>query len=277
MSLNWTFECLLAQLLQQQKFIILMPFVLLYNLHLRFCSSYQKGQMFFFSPFNEKVWNNLWPETFAFIVYAYSSQFNEAIPLQLALESMPIVWWLTMLCIKLSKKKIFENTFVASLSVEFVTFFFALTNCVFEQKEYYFVFFYCRCNFCCVEISFSSQLFEYSLYLCRSAYSIHSERHGMHAIREKKMKWSSVFVWYVFACNFVTARFERIKCPINFGITRYARLITIIMWCHCLCGSANDSNGHVYAITFWLHFFPFVFVPFRCLFLFCRKRILLYV
>lgn len=76
--------------------------------------------------------------------------------------------------------------------------------------------------------------------------------------KREKMKWSSVFVWYVFACNFVTARFGRIKCPINFGITRYARLITIIMWCHCLCGSANDSNGHVYAITFWLHFFlPF--------------------
>ena len=138
MSLNWAIECLLAQLLQQQKVVILLPSVSLYNLHLRLCSSYQKGQMLF-SLFNEKVRNNLWPETFALIVYAYSSQFNEAISLQCALETMPIVRWLTELCIKLSEKNIWKS--LRLFSFDRICYFFCSFNklrvCA---KEYYFFF-----------------------------------------------------------------------------------------------------------------------------------------
>ena len=187
MSLNWAIECLLAQLLQQQKVVILLPSVSLYNLHLRLCSSYQKGQMLF-SLFNEKVQNNLWPETFALIVYAYSSQFNEAISLQCALETMPIVRWLTELCIKLSEKKRLKISSFFLFRPNLLLFLF-LQQIACLCKGILFLF-YCCCNFCCVEISFSLQLFKYSFYLCRSEYSLHSERHGMYAIREKK--WSDL-------------------------------------------------------------------------------------
>lgn len=65
------------------------------------------------------------------------------------------------------------------------------------------------------------------------------------------MKWSPFFCLVRFWLDFRCA-LKRAKWPINFGITRYGWLITIIMWCHCR--SASESNGHVFTITFFYGF-----------------------
>lgn len=62
-------------------------FILLLNLHtIVYVRHIKKGKCF-----NEKVRNNLWPETFALIVYEYFLQFSEAISLQCTLELMSTV------------------------------------------------------------------------------------------------------------------------------------------------------------------------------------------
>lgn len=96
------------------------------------------------------------------------------------------------------------------------------------------------------------------LYLCKRVNSVTAKlKYKRH---EEKMKWSSLFCLVPFRLRLHYAG-EYTKCPINFGITRYGPLITIIMWCHW--ESTSESNEHVYAITFW----PFSLVFYRFFFI----------
>lgn len=103
---------------------------------------------------------------------------------------------------------------------------------------------------------------EIRLYLCRKAILLHS-LNQIETQTDKRWKNEVIFTLPFCGCGrcccclilhshafSLRAGRWRMKCSINFGITRYGPLITIIMWCHC--ESASESNGHVYAITFRL-------------------------
>lgn len=91
------------------------------------------------------------------------------------------------------------------------------------------------------------------------------ERSACDKREEVKNEVISVFCLVRFCLDFRFA-LKRAKWPINFGITRYGWLITIIMWCHCR--SASESNGHVFTITFFYWFCIFLSIHFG---IFCSQ------
>lgn len=194
----------------------------------------------------------LWPETFA-LTMLYARQFSEAtcgMTLKTDVE----------LPLKRGSHKNGKNIW------KFLHFF---RHCRVNLLRY--VFFCNKVRVCANDFTWKTYIccdfcgdffrsWKYSLYLCRKAFcnnwNASDKKESEKNENEVIFSGRIFFVWFVFVCLFAI----RFECPINFGITRYGRLITIIiMWCHC--GYASDSTAYVYAITFLTLYFTFLFCP----------------